>query len=971
VIFMKNKMKRIISLFLSVAMLITTLFALQFTTFGATAGTCGNSATWSYDSKTTTLTISGTGATNDYNALISRSPWLNYKSEITKIVVEEGITEIGNYNFYNCVALTSVSLPSTLVSIDGTGTMETSYGAFQNCTSLVSITLPKNLQTIETCAFKGCSALKSITFPDSLTSIGYAAFCDCTALTTVNFGDGLTETGLNTFYNCTSIKKIDWGNSITKISAYSFYGYGGTELNFPDTISSIGFRSFANNYYLRKVTINNSNCVISTTLDTEVSSPFAGHEQDSVTIYGHKGSTAEDFATQFSYPFISIDPCDHEETYDKVTVEATCVSTGVKSTICSNCNQVVRTAEISATGHKYETIETVDQTDVDGHIYTTQKCTVCGDINDVVTHQTLENGETTYVWIDGYYTYTNTATCTRAGYERYVCTVEGCSQTENHVARSSHTVTEWTVTKSPTCTEEGTQEGVCDVCGETVTESIAKTDHYYEDADLLESIDTTEEDGHIHNIYTCQNCNEQIDVTTHVEWIEGFYTPNVISEAHCVIDGLERDTCTICGETRNVVLEANGEHDWYETSTTEPTCTATGKIYYACTNCTMTKYENIDALGHDYVLVPDNSKAATCTETGYDYYKCSRCSATKQETVAKVGHTVDKYDYTVIAEPTCEDAGSAVSTCTVCGEQFTKTLDALGHNYVDVTVDLTSENKPGHSLVTPTCSRCGSTKSSSMTHSEWIDGYYTTSDGVSPACATQGYTRDTCSICGTVRRNPIPALGHMYYYSGLNDSEGKMIYTCSICHASTESYFAYEIMQLWDEQYVNKKPSRTAVDNTSYLDANGDNIINAKDYAILRNGIRTYNTFLAGLTQVNISVNNNNFVANLYDKTATTNLLALLPQADLEFEKTADCYYYSTQTFDLTVVPSRVTEVTAGEIYCDSDGHLYIVYANATLKESKYLAKIGFISDTGNLGSVFDEEGDDLFTITAIENNAE
>lgn len=145
--------------------------------------------------------------------MINRAPWTSYKEKITTLVVEEGITSLGYYSFYNMTKLTKVSLPSTLTKIGGLGTVvsdEGSYGCFQNCTALEEITLPKNLTTINSCAFRGCTALKSITIPDSVTTIGNGVFAECTSLADVTYGSGLTETGDYAFWNA-GVKRVTWG----------------------------------------------------------------------------------------------------------------------------------------------------------------------------------------------------------------------------------------------------------------------------------------------------------------------------------------------------------------------------------------------------------------------------------------------------------------------------------------------------------------------------------------------------------------------------------------------------------------------------------------------------------------------------------------------------------------------------------------------------------------------------------------
>lgn len=82
---------------------------------GAGLFTPGKNAQYKYDGDTKTLTITGTGATKDYGESIGLyPPWRDYKDEIENIVIGEGIETIGNYSFFNCTAVKSVTLPSSL-----------------------------------------------------------------------------------------------------------------------------------------------------------------------------------------------------------------------------------------------------------------------------------------------------------------------------------------------------------------------------------------------------------------------------------------------------------------------------------------------------------------------------------------------------------------------------------------------------------------------------------------------------------------------------------------------------------------------------------------------------------------------------------------------------------------------------------------------------------------------------------------
>ena len=127
------------------------------------SGTCGSNATWNLNESTGVLTISGTGAMNDYSDATS-VPWTDYVSRgITSIEIGEGITTVGDYAFINCFKCTSVSLPETLISIGET--------AFCRCTTLPIITIPKKVTTIGGDAFSACSSLRRDIFAPSATGL--------------------------------------------------------------------------------------------------------------------------------------------------------------------------------------------------------------------------------------------------------------------------------------------------------------------------------------------------------------------------------------------------------------------------------------------------------------------------------------------------------------------------------------------------------------------------------------------------------------------------------------------------------------------------------------------------------------------------------------------------------------------------------------------------------------------------------
>ncbi len=163
------------------------------------AGSCGNNVTWTLSLSNGTLTISGTGAMADYSSYTD-VPWYDYRSSIKSIVINDGVTSIGDYAFYDCSSLTSVTIPNSVTSIG--------EQAFCECYSLTSITIPNSVTSIGNYAFYGCSSLTSITIPNSVTSIGNYAFKGCARLGKISLGKGLETIGTNAFAECRRLYDI-------------------------------------------------------------------------------------------------------------------------------------------------------------------------------------------------------------------------------------------------------------------------------------------------------------------------------------------------------------------------------------------------------------------------------------------------------------------------------------------------------------------------------------------------------------------------------------------------------------------------------------------------------------------------------------------------------------------------------------------------------------------------------------------
>ena len=188
--------------FAMLLVLVLVLSCLPAQVFGVAAtviesGSCGDELTWTFDSDGV-LTISGTGSMNSYSAY--GSPWYWYVGEITKIVVEEGVTTIGSAAFHGCYKVTEVVLPNTVTRLEDR--------VFYDCSSLRSIDLPDALTFIGWSAFFCCSLLEEIEFPQTLETIEYGAFTSCTSLKEVTIPAGVTVIEERPFSYCSSLTGI-------------------------------------------------------------------------------------------------------------------------------------------------------------------------------------------------------------------------------------------------------------------------------------------------------------------------------------------------------------------------------------------------------------------------------------------------------------------------------------------------------------------------------------------------------------------------------------------------------------------------------------------------------------------------------------------------------------------------------------------------------------------------------------------
>lgn len=264
-------MKKILSTVVFIIILFCSLVA-----SAASSGTCGVSLKWTIDNSGT-LTISGKGDMDSWS-YYTNAPWYESADAIRKVVVEDEVTSIGSYAFYNlnnltsavigksvtiingdafydcdnlksvvlsdgvtrvgslafgeCYSLTEINLPDSITYLDG-------Y-VFRNCSSLTSITLPKDITIIKRDTFNGCRSLTTIEIPKGVMEIESDAFYDCESLVSIEIPDNVKKIGDNAFASCDNLKSVILSDSVKQIGLYAFqYCKNLTEITIPEGVTNI------------------------------------------------------------------------------------------------------------------------------------------------------------------------------------------------------------------------------------------------------------------------------------------------------------------------------------------------------------------------------------------------------------------------------------------------------------------------------------------------------------------------------------------------------------------------------------------------------------------------------------------------------------------------------------------------------------------------------------------------------------
>lgn len=216
-----------------------------------TATTATENANWSFDNNSGVLTIDVEGKMDDYSDK-NPAPWSQHANDIKSVKFTKNITSIGDWAFYNCTAISNITIPETVTAIGSS--------AFFGCDSLTTVALPEKVDEVGGYAFGNCQKLTAVnanansksfttvdgvlydkdketlvlfpagkadtefTVPKTVETIGDYAFGYCKNLTKITIYDSVTYLGIMAFAMCENLETVSFGTGVDTVAYDPFFG---------------------------------------------------------------------------------------------------------------------------------------------------------------------------------------------------------------------------------------------------------------------------------------------------------------------------------------------------------------------------------------------------------------------------------------------------------------------------------------------------------------------------------------------------------------------------------------------------------------------------------------------------------------------------------------------------------------------------------------------------------------------------
>ena len=657
---MKRLLMMLLMLCLTVGLFVVTASASEI----VASGNCGSNGTYTLTSDGT-LTISGNGfvSCNVYSSsYIKNLPWYNYRKNITTVVIEEGVTGLGEYTFYECTNLENVYIPKSLKSVGGysfaytapdniyitdldafvrinfvikevigyTGALvgydytsnplsSLNYeNIYLNGKLVTEIVFPADVTEIQDKAFYCCN-LEKVSFRGKDVSVGYLSFYKNQNLSQVDLTN-VKSIGKEAFSTCTSLKEVTFGTGLNKLGAYAFHKCTNLKVvrfqgNHP-TIESTSFKEVTAAAFYPA----DNRTWTSSTLKT-----YGG-----ILYWNDSSYTDHVFHTTY-------------------ITAASCTDPYVTINTCLVCGHVER-EEIPGEGHDFK------------YTYVYPTCTAAG--KTTATCKKCGLKEVTNVPARGhlYEDKVIEPTCTSGG-----CVIKDCmncsyAYVDREMEPLGHTPVVTIPDIAPTCTEAGWTEGTdCSVCKVVLTKptKIAATGHTMDDG-VVTSEPTEEKTGL--KVYTCIHCDHNYEV----------------------------------------VLEKLAHTHKYEIEVTAPTCTEEGYTTYTCACGATERKDYVSATGHAY----ENNVCRNCGDKQITV-AAPKVKASNKASTGKISLSWEKVQgaakYKVYRATSKNGSYSRISTTSKTSVTNTSAVAGKKYYYYVVALDADGNESVKSNVVSRTC----------------------------------------------------------------------------------------------------------------------------------------------------------------------------------------------------------------------------------------------------------------------------
>lgn len=609
-----------------------------------------------------------------------------YRAGFIELVFPDSLRKIGNYTFNGCYAC-SIYFGSGLAEIGKQMFISQSGGQTLNLKCITVSPANPIFSSVDGVFFGNCGKdlivypqkkkdVDKYKVPDSVTYIHSCAFQHKT------------------------FEELDL-NNVTKIGDYAFTNATVYKFIIPECLNEFSFYVMQNNC---EFTVLNPNCVLKF--------DFSSFRKNfSIIMKGYNNSTAEEFVknntdSRINYTFESLGdyvgsgnktPTSNHK-YVDVVIKPTCINEGYTKYVCTSCGDTYNDHYVEPLGHSPVIDNEIPVSCLSNGLTQGSHCSRC---NKVLVEQ-IEIKALGHSMDDG--VIKTNPTCTKNGEKVFSC--RNCSYSYGiSIASIGHKYIEEIV--NPDCTNEGYTKHTCSMCGDTYKDDYKRAlgHNIVEDYEVPVGCVTNGLTKGSH----CFRCNKVIVEQVEIKASGHSMDDGVIKTSPtCAKNGEQVFSCKNCNYSYSVSIPSIG-HKYIE-EIVKPDCTNKGYTKHTCSRCGNTYKDNYkNELGHS--IITDKAVAATCTKSGLTQGShCSRCNKVivEQVEIKASGHSMN--NGVIKVKATCTNKGTKVFSCKNCDYSYNVSISATGHKYKSKTTKATL-TKAGSAV--SSCSTCGNVKSKS------------------------------------------------------------------------------------------------------------------------------------------------------------------------------------------------------------------------------------------------------------------